>query len=181
MDKATFENLRFLPDPLIQEDGNYLPFEEAFSRVTTKQDCPLLKGKAKAKLLSFSPSVQHINNTGTVIQCEECSLWRLVFSKRKLSVAARNTLQSILEDVSYTCGASLEDLTLPESLASVVICEHRCGDKIEALYYSAGFEDICIYCAVTTDLVQVSESSYPICTVYHQTKEPVSKRRKSNA
>jgi hypothetical protein len=104
-------------------------------------------------------------------------MWRLVFSKRKLSVAARNTLQSVLEDVSYTCGASLEDLALPDSLSSVVIRDHRCGDRIEALYYSAGFEDKCIHCAAMTDLV--TGSSYPICTVCLQTKEPVNKRTKS--
>ena len=180
MDKDTFEKLRFLPDPIIQEDGHYLPFDQAFTRDTTEQDRPSLKGKTKAKPLSFSPSVQHINNTGTVIQCDECNMWRLIFSKRKLSVAARNTLQSVLEDVSYTCGASLEDLALPDSLSSVVIRDHRCGDRMEVLYYSAAFEDICIHCAATTDLVTGSESSYPICTVCLQTKEPVNKRRKSS-
>ena len=91
----------------------------------------------------------------------------------------RNSLQSILEDICYTCGASLDDLALSDSLAAVVIRDHWCGDKIEALYYSAGFEDICIHCATTTDLVVVSESLYPICTPCHQTKEPVSKRRRS--
>ena len=72
MDKDTFEKLRFLPDPLMQDNGHYLPYDQAFSPDTTEQDRPSLKGKAKAKLLSFSLSVQHINNTGTVIQCEEC-------------------------------------------------------------------------------------------------------------
>lgn len=76
-------------------------------------------------------------------------MWRLVFSKRKLSVGERSTLQSILEDVSYTCGASFDDLSLPESLSCVVVRDHRCGDVIEALYYSAGFEDICVHCAAT--------------------------------
>ena len=31
------------------------------------------------------------------------------------------------------------------------------GDRIEALYYSAGFKDICIYSAATIDLVKFSE------------------------
>ena len=122
--------------------------------------------------------MQHINNTGTVIQCEECNMWRLVFSKRKLSVGEHSTLQSILEDVSYSCGASFDDLSLPESLSGVVVRDHRCGDVIEALYYSAGFEDICVHCAATADLVKVSESSYPMCSVCNQTKEHI-KRRKS--
>lgn len=41
-------------------------------------------------------------------------MWRVVFSKQKQSVAAHSTLQAILEDVSYTCGASLDNLDFPD-------------------------------------------------------------------
>ena len=117
MEKESFEKLRFLPDPQMQDDGHYIPFVKAFTLNTTEQDRPSLKGKKTAKPLSFSPSVQHAQNTDTMVQCDECSMWRLVFSKWKLSVAARSTLQAILEDVLYTCGVSLDDLYLPDSLA----------------------------------------------------------------
>lgn len=179
MERAKFEQLRFLPDPIMQEDGHYLPFEKAFTRNTTEKDRPSLIGKSTAKPLSFSPSVQHAKNTDTMIQCEECDMWRLVFSKKKLSVAARTTLQSILEEVSYTCGASLEDLDLPESLRQVVIRDHQCGDSIEKLYYSAGYEDICIFCAATSDLVEdLPSSAYPICDSCNAKKEPLQKKKK---
>ncbi len=113
-----------------------------------------------------------------MIQSEECDVWRLVFSKKKLSVAARTTLQSILEEVSYTCGASLEDLDLPESLRQVVIRDHRCGDSIEKLYYSAGYEDICIFFAATSDLVEdLPSSAYPICDSCNAKKEPLQKKK----
>ena len=82
------------------------------------------------------------------------------YSQNKNSVAARNTLQSVLEDVSYTCRASLEDLSLPDSL-SIVIHDHWCEDRIEALYYSTGFEDIRIHCAATTDLETGSSRHTP--------------------
>ena len=82
MEKEAFQKLKFLPDPQLQDDGHYLPFKEAFALdTTTEQDRPSLKGKKKANPLSFSPSVQHALNTGTVIQCDECSMWRLLFSK----------------------------------------------------------------------------------------------------
>ena len=179
MDKAKFEKLKFLPDPMMQEDDHYVPFEKAFISDTSENDRPSLKGKSVAKPLSFSPSVQHAKNTGTVIQCEECNMWRLVFSKKKLPPAARNTLQSILEEVSYTCGASLEDLDLPESLGSVVIRIHHCEDTIERLYYSAGYEDICIFCAATSDLVDnLPPSTYPVCVSCNVLKESIPKRRK---
>ena len=47
MDKDTFKKLRLLPDCLMQEDGHYLPFDQAFTRDTTEQDCPLLKEKQR--------------------------------------------------------------------------------------------------------------------------------------
>ena len=115
----------------MQDDGHYIPFAKAFTLNITEQDRPSLKGKKTAKPLSFSPSVQHARNTDTTVQCDKCSMWRLVFSKRKLSVAARSTLQAILEDVSYTCGASLDGLDLPDSLSSVVIRSHECGNAIK--------------------------------------------------
>ena len=106
-------------------------------------------------------------------------MWRLVFSKRKLSIAARSTLQSILEDISYTCGSSLHDLDLPDSLSSVVIHSHQCEDAIEKLYYSAGYEDICIFCATSSDLVEsLPDSVYPICSSCRETNKPVKRRQK---
>ena len=177
MNREQFEELRFLPDPLMQDDGHYLPFEKAFTSNTTEQDRPSLRGKSLAKPLSFSPSVQHAKNTDTMVQCEECNMWRLVFSKKKLSPSVRTTLESILEDVSYTCGASFNDLDLPESLASIIIRDHRCGDIIERLYYSAGYEDICIYCATTSDLAKnLPPSIYPMCNNCKDEKEPIQKK-----
>ena len=51
----------------------------------------------------------------------ECNKWRLLFSKRKLSAKQRQQLEEIIADVSYSCGATTEDLILPEALASVCI------------------------------------------------------------
>ena len=50
---------------------------------------------------------------------------------KELPAAAHSKLQSILDDVSYTCGASLEDLDLPESLQGVVIRDHCCEGTIK--------------------------------------------------
>ena len=83
-------------------------------------------------------------------------MWQLIFSKKKLSAAARTTLQSLLEEASYTCGASLEDLHLLMGI-QVVIRDHRCG-----LYYSVGYEDICIFCAASGDLVVPIPSVQPV-------------------
>ena len=177
MDMETFHTLQFLPDPVMQDDGHYVPFSEAFGSVTSEKDRPSFKG-TRTKTLSFTPSVQHARNTDTMILCEECNMWRLLFSKRKLTLSEHTQLESILEDVVYTCGASLEDLDLPGNLANVVVKDHKCGDAIEKLYYSANHEDICIYCATTDDLsVEEENSSYPICSSCAEVHQPIKRRK----
>ena len=106
-----------------------------------------------------------------MIPCEECGKWHLVFSK-KLSVAAHSKLRSILDDVSYTWEPHLK------TLRKFKISDLCCEDTIEQLYYSAGYEDICIFCAATCDLVENLPSSvYHICTSCNSNKDPIQKRR----
>ena len=63
--------------------------------------------KGKKIVQHFSPSVQHFKNTKTMVQCEECNKWRLVFSKRVLKDFQRDELQRLLEETAYTCGLLL--------------------------------------------------------------------------
>ena len=79
---------------------------------TSEEHRPSLKKapKAKAKSLPLYASVQHVKNAQLMLQCEECNMWRLVYSKYKLSVAQRCQLQRLLDDYSYSCGAKLEEL-----------------------------------------------------------------------
>ena len=55
-----------------------------------------------------------MRNTDIMVQCEECKMWRLVYSKYKLTEAKRATLNQALEDFTYMCGAVLPDLELGE-------------------------------------------------------------------
>lgn len=57
-----------------------------------------------------------------------------------------------------------ESHSLPDSLASVVIPGHWCGDSITVLF-------LCIqHILCCNDLFNISDSSYSSCTVAHQTK-----------
>ena len=47
MDAAAFSSLRCLPDPVLGEDGHYLPFNDVFGKPTTEKDRPSLKLKSK--------------------------------------------------------------------------------------------------------------------------------------
>ena len=42
---------------------------------------------------------------------------------------------------------SLDELELPGRLMNVFVKDHCCTDSIEKLYYSCGFEPICVHCA----------------------------------
>lgn len=77
---------------------------------------------------------------------EECDRWRLLFSKRKLSLKERAQLKAILDDIVYSYGATVEEFNLPDKFC-MYVREHNCFEPTEKLHYSAGFEPICIYCA----------------------------------
>ena len=148
MDPAVFASLHYLPNPVPGSDDHYKSFEEVYgqSEALTEKHRPSLQQK-KRKATSFSPSQQHVKNVGLLLQCEECDKWRLLFCKHKLTVQEVSDLQSILDDISYTCGTTFDDLELPGRLTNVFVKDHSCADSIEKLYYSCGFEPICVHCA----------------------------------
>ena len=166
MDSTMFQTLRFLPDPMLVSDGHYSPFEDAFNSSTSEKDRPSLQSPKKKKILSYSPVKQHAVNVGLVLQCDECNKWRLLFSKRSLPFHDRHELERLLSDVSYTCGARIDDLQLPEQLKCVEIRAHQCSDPIERLYYSAYPDDtLCIHCGSTENIVEREDTTvYPFCT-----------------
>ena len=100
-----------------------------------------------------------------MLQCDECGMWRLLYSKLKLTKKERADLEVALEDVSFSCGASLQYLQLPGRLDNVYARELSCGEPIEKLYYSAIYT-ICVYCAC--DVESVPKDNYPQSIVFVQ-------------
>ena len=49
-------------------------------------------------------------------------MWRLVYSKYKLTTAERATLNQALERLTFTCGAVLSDLELGEERLDGSMC-----------------------------------------------------------
>ena len=140
MPSELFDQLHHLPDPIPCPDGHYKPFSEVYGTPTTEEFRPSLQlKKFKQKTLPFTASVQHVRNVNVMIQCEECEMWRLVYSKFKLTVAERKNLQEALDDLTYTCGAQLQDLDLGGCLKeNVEMRIIRCYEPVEKLYYSVG-------------------------------------------
>lgn len=88
-------------------------------------------------------------------------MWRLLYSRYKLTRQEKAQLQFAIEDLSFTCGAPLQDLNLPGRLNDVYTRQLQCEEPIEKLYYSAKYDPICIYCGGVVKEVQGDR--YPQC------------------
>ena len=161
--KEVFDSLQVLPDPVLGEDGHHKTLDDVLGTETDESHRPSLqKTPKRRKTLPFSASIQHVRNVDLMLQCDECAMWRLLYSKFKLTKKERTDLQVAIEDISFTCGAPLQDLQLPECLSEVYTRELSCGEPIEKLYYTEKYSPICIYCADTVDF-PVSKDKYPQC------------------
>ena len=158
--KEVFKTLRHLPDPMMGSDSHYLSFDEVYEKTTSEKDRPSLSNSKKTKSLPFTPTSRHVQNVTVMVQCEECDLWRQLHSKKKITVPEKQQLQTILEDVSYSCGAMLEELDIPQNLHCVHVLEHNCYDPLEPLYYKARFEPICVCLLDFTQHVRVVPARY---------------------
>ena len=83
-----------------------------------------------------------------VVQCEECGMWWIVYSKYKLTDNESEIIKSILDNYAYTCGSSMEDLNLCGKLSThVCIRIVRCYEPLEVHYYAFGQENFSVFTA----------------------------------
>ena len=115
--KTVFDTISVLPDPVPAEDGHYKAFDQLLGTPTDGSFRPSLQ-KAK-KTLPFSASIQHVKNVDMMLQCKECSMWRLLYSRYKLRCQEKTQLKAAVEDLSFTCGAPLQDIDLSGHLNDV--------------------------------------------------------------
>ena len=173
-----FNKLHHIPHPVPGEDGHYLSFTRVFGSATTEEYRPSFKPSSKPKRskrkLPYYASVHHVKNAKLMVQCAECKMWRLIFSKYKLNDAQRKNLQILLDNYEYSCGATLKDLCLPEEYCDVDVRDHDCHDVVEKLYYSAKFDPICVYCG--KDEPYTDKNNYPQC---HSCKDKPAVKKKT--
>ena len=60
-------------------------------------------------------------------------MWRLLYAPRKLSSVARQELESLLEDYTFSCGAALSDLELLSVLSEACARDLQCYDPVEKI------------------------------------------------
>ena len=65
-----------------------------------------------------------------------------------LDAGERKLLNHALDGLSFSCGSPLQEADLPKELQSIAFVRGlQCHDPVETLYYSANYEDICVYCS----------------------------------
>ena len=84
-----FSKIHMLPDPVPGEDEHYLQFENIYGTSTTEVHRPSSsKRSKKQKTLPFVACIQHARNVNLMFQCEECGMWRLIYSKKKIDITS---------------------------------------------------------------------------------------------
>ena len=102
----------------------------------------------------------------------------MLYAKRKLNKQERIEVEKRLNGLSFSCGAQLQDSDLPDYLKEIVfVWKLARKDPVEKLYYSAKFEDICIYCSGPVNPWSDQEPFYPQC-VACQDKDKIPNSRK---
>ena len=60
-------------------------------------------------------------NANLTIEYDDCGMWRLVYSLRKLYPSQRSALEKCLSGMSFSCGAPLQELDLGPELCELVL------------------------------------------------------------
>ena len=83
--KLFYLGIHRLPDPVLNDDGHFECFEQVFGTETDERSCPSVE-EAKQKVkkrIPFNTTQQRVKNVNMVVQCEECEMWRIVYSKKR--------------------------------------------------------------------------------------------------
>ena len=98
-------------------------------------------------------------------------MWRLIYSPNKLKAEDKKLLERKLDNFAFSCGTTLEELDLPEHMQNLAVRQLQCEEPVEKLYYSMGYEPICIYCSSEDNL------DIPICEFCKGLGKPVVTKR----
>ena len=100
--------MNHLLDPISGTDDYYKEFSEVCGTETTEGVMPSLKtSKDRVLKIPFNPIKQHASNTGLIIDFNESSKPRLVYTAKRLTEAEKKSFNHVMNDIMYTCGATL--------------------------------------------------------------------------
>ena len=103
-----FRRLNQLPDPIPGTDDHNKEFSEVFHTETTEGAMPSFKtSKDRGHKISFNLVRQNASKTGLIIDCNECSKPRLVYTAKRLTEVEKRSFNPVMNDMINTCGATL--------------------------------------------------------------------------
>ena len=70
------------PYTVLKDDGHYEAFYDIHGTNTSEKYRPSLNPQ-RGKSLPFYASVQHVKNSGLMLLCDECGMWRLIYATRR--------------------------------------------------------------------------------------------------
>ena len=80
-----------------------------------------LSRRVRNESLPFTASIQHVRNVNFIVQCEQCGMWRLIYSPNKLKTEDKRLLERKLDNFAFSCGTTLEELDLPEHMQNLAV------------------------------------------------------------
>ena len=128
-----FAKIKPFPDPVLKDNGHYKHFDDVHSTDTSEKYRPSLNTQ-RSKSLPFYASVQHIKNSGMMLLCDKCGMWRLIYATRKLLAGEKKLLDHALDGLSFSCSSPPQEAGWPEELQSIVFVRGvQCHDPVETL------------------------------------------------
>ena len=95
--REVFEKIKPFPDPMPGKDEHYLSLAELYGTDTTEEYRPsAMKKSSKQRSLPFQGKLQHVKNANMVVECDECGMWRLLYSLRKVNQTQYTSLERAL-------------------------------------------------------------------------------------
>lgn len=82
----------------------------ATGNMLNKSQTNIYNQKIKEHGIPFSPTQQALKCTKPVIQCNDCLKWRCIYAAKNISKDEKQAASRLHEDISYTCGATFEDI-----------------------------------------------------------------------
>lgn len=194
--KLQLEQLHWLPDPTLGENGEFKDFSEIYGRETTDKDRPstVLKEAATSEQDKLNKPYLNAARVRTFIICKECGKRRVVYCAERLNHDVIREIEKVQDTLIYVCGSTLFPFGT-KYFATVFVRERQeCGNPMETTYYSgvcAKFAEVCFFCG-DLDVVGGGEDpriqSYtdkysivrPICLTCLEARPPSLRNAKKN-
>ena len=170
LNNQDFRCLNQLPDPIPGTDDHYKEFSEVFDTETTEGPMPSLKtSKDRGNKIPFNPVKQNASKTGLIIDCNECSKPRLVYTAKRSTKVKKKLFNRVTNDMINTCGATLvefKDSANPSNRLYDILdkcfvrTNNSCSKPVEPLYNNCNCPECCTVVNITNVVSIVDRNKY---------------------